>query len=919
MSHYYNIGHTLAKTKAMALLVAFFVTCESFATPYNIAPRAKVTVSSQTGDAFGANCLTDGIIRIDGKGEWVSNSKQQFWGAIDFPWAQLEWAQPVCIDKVVLYDRPSMKAYSAGCTLILDDGTRIAVDEIANNGAPREVTFAPHRTKTLRVELNDGMGEHLGLSEIEIYSPAGDMADYVSTVNPFIETNKGRYFFFCTGSMPFGLISAAPLTRNSNQGGGGYNYNSNEILGFPQIHAWMMSGLDFMPVTNGMPLTENEWKSEFSHAGEVAQPAYHRLFLEKYNTWVEQTCTNRVSLYRMTYTKDAKAQLLMNLGGYLGTTTMVNAHAHKTSSQEIEGWFDTTGRLWGGPDNIRAFFVASFNKPFESLTAWFDHEVMENADSVVGPKESVARNEGMTYRDAASAGIRALYDVKAGDQLMVKFSISYTSIDNARKNMDEMPGWDFDSIRSTSQKVWNEWMGRIEVKGGSREQRVKFYTDLWHILLGRHSISDLNGDYPDYTNGTRDGNYVHNATLKVRNAKKYQMINSDSFWLTQWNLNTLWGMAWPEVLDNFAASLVQYSLNGGLLPRGPNVGGYSYIMSGCPVSSLLSGAYQRSICHLWNPKTALKAMVRNHEKGGMMAIGMDNDLDFYEAHGYVPERGGLTVEWSFQDWALAQMAKKMGQKKVADRFLKRSHGWVNSYNEKHKLVFPRRKDGSWLHEDPLNGWGFEESNAWQTTFGLSHDLQKLAELMGGSNVLCQRLDSAMRLSEDYDFVRNYGFGYVCYSNEPGLGTAHVFSHLGQPWLTQYWVREIQRRAYGATTPSEGYGGEDEDQGQMACMSALMAMGLFSIDGCCSTEPMYELTSPVFDEITIHLNPNYYKGKEFKIITHNASKANCYIQHATWNGSEWPYFQLPHKMFAQGGVMEIWLSDKPNKKWGQPKL
>lgn len=891
----------------------------ALATPYNIAPRAKVTVSSQLNGQCGASCLTDGIIRVPGKGEWVSDSQMQFWGVINFPSVDFEWPDTVTISKVTVYDLPSLKSHTAACMLVTDGGQRIEVSAIPDNGAPREVSFAPVRTKHLKVELTDGDGVHLGLSEIEIFPPAGSEPDFVSAVDPYIETGKGRYFFFATGSMPFGMISAAPLTRNKNQGGGGYNYNDNQILGFPQLHAWMMSGLDFMPVT-GMPypLSEDGWKSTFSHEGEIVQPAYHRLYLDKYDLWVEQTCTDRASLYRMTFTRDADAGMLLNLGGYLGTTTMVNAHVARKGRDELEGYFDTTGRLWGGSDKIRVFFIVRFSEPFEKLSAWSDDRLMENVDSLVGPAVSVPRNEGMSYHDAPSAGVRAGYQVRAGQQLLVKMAISYTGIEHARNNLEsELPGWNFDEVRKSSQDEWNQWLGHVEVKGGSLQQRVKFYTDLWHVLLGRHKIDDCGGYYPDYTQQTKDGNRAPGVQLKVRQIAKgkFHMYSSDSFWLTQWNLNTLWGLAWPRVFDNFCASMVQYSQNGSLIPRGPNCGGYSYIMSGCPVTSMLSGAYQRGIDHLWNPQTALDAMVRNHLQGGMMAHGVDGDLDFYVGNGYVPDRGGLTVEWAFQDWALAEMAQRMGRKAIARQFHFRSHGWTKAFSPKLKLVMPRRRDGSWLHEDPLNGWGFEESNAWQTTFGLSHDLNRLADLMGGSDSLCARLDKAMTLSLPYDFVRNYGSGYVCYSNEPGLSSAHVFSHLRQPWLSQYWVRQVQQHAYGATSPSEGYGGEDEDQGQMACMSTLMAMGLFSIDGCCAVKPNYEITSPVFDEVIIHMDPEYYSGKVFRIVTHSNSASNCYIQRATLNGKEHRSFLLPCREFAKGGTLELWMGNKPNYQWG----
>ena len=187
--------------------------------------------------------------------------------------------------------------------------------------------------------------------------------------------------------------------------------------------------------------------------------------------------------------------------------------------------------------------------------------------------------------------------------------------------------------------------------------------------------------------------------------------------------------------------------------------------------------------------------------------------------------------------------------------------------------------------------------------------------MGGNDVMCDMLNHAFMQSVDEDFVAGYGSGYVSYANQPGLSSAHVFSHAGRPWLTQYWVRQVKERAYGSISPSKGYGGHDEDQGQMSGVSALMAIGLFSINGGSAINPFYEITSPIFDEVIIKLDNKYYDGGEFRILTHGNSPRNCYIQRAQLNGKPLNTFRLPHDDFARGGVLELWLGDTPNKLWG----
>ncbi|MDR1925511.1 MAG: GH92 family glycosyl hydrolase [Planctomycetaceae bacterium] len=888
-----------------------------FAGACNIAPHAKVTASS----GKDASNVIDGVIGIDGIGEWASSSSVAWHGEIQgYPWVRLEWDTPQNINRVILYDRAKYQSHTAGGTLQFDDGSKIYVTTIPNDGTAKTVDFPAKKTKWIRFLVTDGDGGNLGLSEVEVYPLVSESVDYVSRVDPYIETARGRYFFFVTGSRPFGMISAAPLTRNKNQGGGGYNYNSTEILGFPQVHGWMLAGINLMPTTGSINPSQGEqgWKSKFSHDGEIVQPGYHRLFLNDYKIWVEQTCTDRVSFYKFKFTEETLSNILISLGGYLSTITMNSAKVTKISNTEIEGSVNTTGRLWGGPDNVRIFFVIRFDKPFEALSSWNDNIVAQNI-SEFASTNALTKRPASHYSDSPTAGVNAVYHVKKGDEIKVKCAVSYTNIENARKNMDAECGhWDFDAVREDAKKEWNEWLGRIDVKGGTNEQQIKFYTDLWHVLLGRHKLDDVSGDYPDYTQGQRSGSRTLNARLIVRTLPKdasgkpkFHMYNSDAFWLTQWNLNTLWGLAWSEVLDDFAACLVQYSENGGLLPRGPNAGGYSYIMSGCPATNLITCAFQKGMLTKIDVDKAYAEMVKNHKPGGM--IGGKNEIEFYIKNGYFAGNAGYTLEIAFQDWALSQMAEKLGKTDDADYYLKRSQGWEKLFHADKKMIFTKDAAGQWTHTDPLSGRGWVEANSWQATWSISHAIPRLSELMGGNDILCDKLNYAFEQAAKDDFVFGYGGGHVSYANQPGCSNAHVFNYAGKAWLSQYWVRRVQSQAYGATTPNHGYGGHDEDQGQMGGISALMAIGLFSLQGTCSKNPTYEITSPIFDEITIKLNPNYCNGKEFRIKVNNNSAKNCYIQKINLNNNPHNNIILNHSDFSKGGLLELWLGDGPNKE------
>lgn len=608
------------------------------------------------------------------------------------------------------------------------------------------------------------------------------------------------------------------MTKNWNNSGGGYAHFSDEILGFPQIHAWTLSGLNLMPTLQSVDPTlgEDAWKSKFKHDDEIVSPGYHRVFLPDSKVWVEQTATERVSFYKFRWTEDVKAQLLLSLHGLLGNSKMTNAEVEKITNFEYEGSVSSVERAYNvGPKDVKIYFVVQVDKKWDSFDGWNDTKRFKQARTLKGD----------------SLGVSLAYDVKAGEEVKMKIGLSYTSIDNARENLKaECQTWDFEKMNRDTKNIWREWLQKIDVEGGTVAQKTKFYTDLWHVLLGRHRINDINGDYPDRTTGEKSnvGNltdgFVTDANFLVKNPGtdskgkvRHNMYNSDAFWLTQWNLNTLWGLAWPEIQDDMAASMVAYSNNGGLLPRGPSGGGYSFIMTGSPSTNLVVSTYMKGILTKADAENAFAQIKKNHFPGGMMGGGdfFAKDLDFYDKNGWWPNNAGINIEAAFQDWGAAQMAKKMGKKEEYNYFLKRSESWKNCFEPNQKLLFPKDHNGNFTTTDPLENWGYVEANAWQATWGVSHDLKGLSKLMGGDDVLIEKLNYAFEQEVDNNFVHSYGSGHISYANQPGCSNAHVFSYANAPWLTQYWVRQVNEKAYGGITPDLGWGGHDEDQGRWA--------------------------------------------------------------------------------------------------------
>jgi len=864
--------------------------------------------ATATGRGTHPEAAIDGIKNIHGKGEWIGGSPNAWYGWIDFPSLKLTWKQPVTVNQVRIHDRPTLDEHLAGAILKFSDGSEVSVTAIPNDGSPRTVTFPPREITSLELSAVDGIGTKIGLAEIEVFHDPGakppvthrQLTDFVSHVDPTIETGRGRWFFCTPGSLPFGMISASAYTRNKNQGGGGYNYNSTEIRGFTQQKCWIMSSVNLMPVTGDIHpnLGEAGWLSKFSHDTETIEPGYHQVFLDRYKTKVEYTATGRVAYYRLTYQEAATARLLLQLGGFVGSASYVDGHATLVSPTRIEGHHGMTDRLWGGPELSHVYFVIETDRPIARMDGWrgADESLpdIRTFANPVAPERLQQDMRGYLFKNLPEeqAGVALAYDVAAGDVVHLKIAISFTNIANARNNMaQDGAESDFDKVRAAARATWNDWLGKIAVKGGPVETRVKFYTDLWHVLLGRHRLDDASGDYPSFM---PDHRFRVRPVARDPSGKPiHAMYNSDALWLTMWNLNILWGLAWPGVMDDFSASWVQYARDGGHLPRGPSAGGYTGIMTGSPGTSLLAATYQKGLMKKSDPHEAWRLMKASNEK----LIQLDAP--------------GVAVQGAFEYWALAQMAADLGMEDEAAACKDAIDGWKKFYNPEHQLLMAPGVN------DPLSGRGWVEANAWQGSFGVSHDIPGLAALMGGNEALADKLNQAFETEAPNHFVFTYGAGRVSYANQPGCSNAHVFNHVGHPWLSQYWVRRVSKQAYGGTCPNTGYGGHDEDQGQMGGVSALMKLGLFSIRGNCSREPSYEITTPEFEEITISLDPRYYPGKQFVIRSHDHSPENIYIQKAALNGSPLESFAFPHAAFANGGILELWLGPEPDKSWGLP--
>ncbi len=742
-------------------------------------------------------------------------------------------------------------------------------------------------------------------------------------VNVFVDTHNSRWFYFNSATRPFGMVNVSPDTDTHGTWGAGYLYDSLHVRCFSHIHAWQLSGVATMPTVGKFKgnLGMDQYQSAFSHNDEIAIPGYHKIVLQDYGITAELTATTRVGFHRYTYPESDESYIIFDSGAYLGHGPTVYSKVWKVNDNEVAG-YEVMAKTRRRPKDTPVYFVARLDKPIDKFIGWKDSVLVEM------PADTI---------DGVNAGAAVRFKTSSNEQVQMKVAISYVSVGQARLNMDsELNDWDFGNVKKNAFDDWNNWLGKIEVEGGNRKQQVKFYTDLWHALQGRRIISDVNGKYMDMTG---DSPRVRQVELDGGGKPMYPHYNFDAWWGSHWSLNILWSMVYPEVMDGFCNTMVDMYKDGGLIPRGPSGGNYTFVMIGDPSTSFFATAYNKGIRN-YDAEKAYEGLRKNAFPGGSRDHASyehakdahGGGMEYYVERGYVPEgikAGGshrdgasMTLEYSYNDWSLAQLAKGMGKTDDYNLFMKRSQNYKNVWNPETKYIHPREMDGSWMKDfvpvgekSPFTR-GFCESNSAVYTYFVPHDIKELARLFGPENPLAKRLDEQFKHAEKYGFVADNKVaesGWVDYANQPGTGMAHLFNEAGAPWLTQKWVREV-KEAFGDTTAYGGYNG-DEDQGQMGALGVLMGIGLFEVDGGASVKPTYEITSPVFDKITIHMDNRYYEGKTFVIETTNNSKENMYIQSAALNNKPWQKYWFYHDNFAKGGKLTLEMGAIPNKDWG----
>lgn len=749
----------------------------------------------------------------------------------------------------------------------------------------------------------------------------------VDLVYPLVDAANSRWFFFNSATRPFGMVNLSPDNAIDADWNAGYRYEKDSIKCFSHVHGWQLSGIPVMPTTGEFKghLGSNKYGSKFSHKTEVIKAGYHKVVLDAYGITAELTSTTRVGFHKYTFPKSTKSQILFDFSTFLGPSDTQKGFIKKVNNQEIEGYAIMAPTI-RRPKTLTVFFVAQFDKPFDSLKGWRKGQLEEVTNSIEGEKIGAYIN----------------FTTQTGEVRKMKVAISYVSEEQARLNlMSELPHWDFEKTVKESREEWNKWLSRIEIEGGTDTEKRRFYTDLWHALQGRRIISDVNGKYSDMTGAERR---IGQIPLDEKGKPTYNHHNSDSFWGAQWTINTLWHLVYPEVTESFVNSMVMMYQDGGLIPRGPAGGNYTYVMTGAATTPFIVSAYLKGIKG-FNLEKAYEGLRKNHFPGGMMSkAGYEHNtfkgggIEYYMERGYVPhpisnikygfhqDGSTQTLEYAYQDYTLAQMAKKLGKNDDYELFMKRATNYKNIWNADIGWMWNRTLDGKWAEPVDIlrydNGW--EEGNAAQYVWFVPHDVQGLINLMGGREAFTTKLNSSFEKAQKHDFVSGKSHDketleelrrvYINYGNQPSIQTAYLFNYAGSPWLTQYWSRQVIDKVYSGLSPQFGYSG-DEDQGLMGSLAVLMKSGIFSTNGGTSLEPFYEISSPIFNKITFHLNPKYYSGKTFTIEAKNNSSKNLYIQSAKLNDKALEKPWILHETVIKGGKLTLNMGANPNKNWG----
>lgn len=731
-------------------------------------------------------------------------------------------------------------------------------------------------------------------------------------VNPLVGTDYHGHTF-PGAALPGGMVQLSPDTGTEGwDWSSGYHYSDSSLLGFSHLHRSGMGAGDWgdvllIPTTGELKVTpgskekpDEGYRSRFSHKEEMASPGFYSVNLKDYGIKAELTVSDRAGYHRYTFPESVKSHIILDAGHGIRENYRMGSEVKILSDTEIVGHRKSHGFV----KHKDVYFYAKFSKPFKSSGTWKDETVKEYSTEDAGKYIGAFVN----------------YETSENETIEVKVGISYTSIEQARLNLDtEIPSWNFNEVKENAAAKWNTALSKIEVKLSeeyspslTQQKMTTFYTALYHSLLFPATFSDVDGKYTGLDN-------------QVHTAKDFTYLSDFSLWDTHRAHMPLLTLIDSQRSHNSIKTMLAQYEQGGWLPT-PQQFGNSYtndMIGDHPVAAFLD-AYRKGIndfdtgkAYEAVRKNAMETPPADHPSRGRVG------LEYYKKFGYIPynklrESVSRTLEYAYNDWCMAQFAKELGKVEDYEYFLRRAASYQNIIDTLTGFARPKDDKGNWLA--PFNptfvGHGDErhytEANAWQYTWFVPHDVQGLINLLGGRNRFLAKLDSLFTISSEVQETVSDVTGLIgqyAHGNEPSHHTLYLFNYAGMPWKTQNLARKVMDELYH--DGPDGLCG-NEDMGQMSAWYVLSAMGFYPV---APGQNVYVLGSPAFERVILHLDDDYYDAEKLVIETRGNSPENKYIQSATLNGNvlDRPWFS--HNEIKNGATLVFEMGPTPEITWG----
>ena len=719
--------------------------------------------------------------------------------------------------------------------------------------------------------------------------------DYVSTLvgtESKIELSTGNTY--PAVAMPWGMNFWMPQTGKMGDGWS-YVYWADKIRGFKQTHQpspWINDYGQFsiLPITGKPEFDQDKRASWFSHKAEIATPYYYRVYLADYDVVAELAPTERACAMRFTYPESDKSFVVVDAfdkGSYVKILP---------EKQMIVGY--TTKNSGGVPGNFKNFFVVKFDKPFTYKAAV--------ADGTVG--------EGNTEATCNHAGAIIGFQTKRGEVVNVQVASSFISEEQALRNLGELKDGCFDRIKAEGRKTWNDVLGKIEIEDQNIDHKRTFYSCLYRSVLFPRSFFEYDAQ----------GKVVHYSPYNGKVLPGY-MFTDTGFWDTFRCLFPLLNVMYPSMNTKMQEGLVNAYKESGFLPEWASPG-HRGCMVGNNSASIVADAYLKGL-RGYDAEELWKAVVHgaNNVHPTVSSTGRLGH-EYYNTLGYVPydvkinENVARTLEYAYDDWCIYKFGKALGKsEKELKPFLARAYNYKNVFDPETKLMRGRNKDGKFQTPFSPLKWGdaFTEGNSWHYTWSVFHDPQGLINLMGGKQNFNQMLDSVFNVPPLFDDsyyggviheireMQIMNMGNYAHGNQPVQHMIYLYGYSGQPWKTQYWIREVMDKLYNAHP--DGYCG-DEDNGQTSAWYVFSAMGFYPV---CPGSNQYVLGVPYFDKLTLHLE----NGKSLTVTAKGNSDATRYVNAMTLNGVTYNHNYLTHDAVMNGGNIVFDMSKTPNTQRG----